>query len=274
MKVLVIGSSGFVGSNLKLSLPDVQIYGLDTANLEDSLESNYFHFVKMNFVTNDAIKYIERLDPEHIVLLAGVQFTSPIQRRRNREKAFSENVVIARQAAKLLKAIPTVKKLVYVSTDMVYGIQSDSLVDEECEPKPIGEYGKSKLKAEEILSEFGARIVIFRPRLIIGPGRAGTIKLVSRFISAKLPIPLIGQGANRYQMISVFDLWNAIEKCFVDEISGVFNLGSNNPPTLNELFPKVLTNLGRSNRIIRLPRKFTEVFLYMADFFNLSPLAP
>ncbi|CAN2169986.1 WcaG Nucleoside-diphosphate-sugar epimerases [Candidatus Nanopelagicaceae bacterium] len=274
MKVLVVGSSGFVGSNMNLVLPDVQFFGLDVIEEEKSLNSCYQNCVKMDFLSGEATEFIGQLAPECVVLLAGIQFTSPIQKRKNRESAFSQNLKLAQRASELLSSIPTIEKLIYISTDMVYGIQQSEIVDEGSECKPIGEYGKSKLRAEEIIEDFSSRVVIFRPRLIVGPGRVGTIKLISRLISAHLPIPFIGRGENRYQMISVFDLWSAISHCLSNEVSGIFNLGSSEPPTLNELFPRVLRNLGRKNRIIRLPRKLTEKILLTLDYFNLSPLAP
>jgi dTDP-glucose 4,6-dehydratase len=274
MKVLVVGSSGFVGSNMNLVSPDMQFYGLDVVEGKNTSDASYMHFEKLNFLSDEAIDFIKRISPDCIVLLAGIQFTSPIQKRKDRERDFSENVKIARRASELLSSISTIKKLIFVSTDMVYGIQQSKTVDEESECKPIGEYGKSKLRAEAILREFDSRTVIFRPRLIVGPGRAGTIKLISRIISAHLPIPFIGRGENRYQMISVFDLWSAISKCLDTNVYGVYNLGSNEPPTLNELFPRVLRNLGRTNRIIRLPQKLTEKTFLLMDYFNLSPLAP
>jgi dTDP-glucose 4,6-dehydratase len=108
----------------------------------------------------------------------------------------------------------------------------------------------------------------------VGPGRVGTIKLLSKLIKSNLPIPLIGNGNNRYQLLSVFDLWSAIEKCLQLDINGVFNLGSDNPPILNELMPQVLSNLNRRNRVIRLPKTFTENVLLLLDRMNTSPLAP
>lgn len=274
MKVLIIGSSGFVGSNLKLQVPGAEFYGLDISGPRNSPDTQYVHCEEVDFLTKEAIGYIQTLKPTFIVLLAGIQFTSPIQKRQMRRKEFSQNVKIASQADEILNLLPSVRKLIYVSTDMVYGIQDGKSIDELCEPKPIGEYGSSKLEAERILTKHNSRVVILRPRLIVGPGRAGTIKLLARFVHGNLPIPLIGKGNNRYQMLSVSDLWSAIQKCISNDIQGVFNLGSDSPPTLNELFPQLLAKLGRRNLIIRLPQKLTERFLLILDRFNLSPLAP
>lgn len=274
MKVLVVGSSGFVGSNLNLDRPNVQFYGLDISEQGYSSKSKYSQCERLDFLEEDAVAYIRDLSPDFIVLLAGIQFTYPIQKRKERQAAFAKNIEIANQAQKIISATPSIQKIIFVSTDMVYGLQTSSSIDENCGTNPIGEYGRSKLEAENILLKLNPKAIILRPRLIVGPGRVGTIKLISRFVSANLPIPFIGTGDNKYQMISVFDLWSAIEKCFISDIYGIYNLGSDQPPTLNELFPKVLKNLTKSNKIVKLPRRITEHLLLFLDYLNLSPLAP
>lgn len=274
MKILVVGSSGFVGSNLNIIDSNIEFHGIDFADSNAEHNNSYSTYNRIDFLSSECLTFVSKLKPDFVVLLAGIQFTSPIQKRRNRESGFNKNILIAKQATEILKHNPSINKLIYISTDMVYGIQKSTNLDETTKPNPVGEYGRSKLEAEAILQEFSSRVIIFRPRLIVGPGRAGTIKLLSRFIYRNLPIPLIGNGENRYQLLSVFDLWEAVIMSCKADVTGVFNLGSNSPPTLNVLFPKVLHNLGRNNRIIRLPRKFTEYALMVLDYLNVSPLAP
>ncbi len=274
MKVLVVGAAGFVGSNLNILNEKFDFHGIDFKDLDLKTSKRYSTFTKLDFLSQALLDYVNILKPDYLILLAGVQFESPIQNRNQRKSEFEQNTKIAKQGSRLLSQFAEIKKLIYVSTDMVYGIQFENEIDESFQPSPIGEYGESKLSAEKILGQFDSRVIILRPRLIVGPGRVGTIKLLSKLINSNLPIPLIGNGNNRYQMLSVFDLWGAIEKCLELEIDGVFNLGSNNPPTLNELMPKVLSNLNRKNRIIRLPKTFTENLLRLLDRMNVSPLAP
>jgi len=274
MKILVVGSTGFVGSNINIEEEGIEFHGIDLDERIEKQNPKYSSFKRIDFLSQKSLDYIYHLQPDYVVLLAGIQFTLPIQKRQNRKASFEKNIEIALQATTMLTQIPGIKKLIYLSTDMVYGTQNLSSVAEDSHPQPIGEYGQSKLDSENILREHESRVVILRPRLIVGPGRVGTIKLLSRFIHKNLPIPIIGNGENRYQMLSVFDLWSAIDKSIKSGITGVFNLGSNAPPTLNELFPRVLRQLGRKNRIIRLPRRMTEKGLLLLDFCNLSPLAP
>lgn len=70
----------------------------------------------------------------------------------------------------------------------------------------------SKLATERLAEEYrakGFKISIFRPRLIIGPGRLGILVKLFKLIDLNLPVPMIGGGNNPYQFISVFDCASA-----------------------------------------------------------------
>ncbi len=62
------------------------------------------------------------------------------------------------------------KRLIHISTTGVYGQSSTDLMDEDMTPKPIGDYSKSKLEAEQYIIENRDRlsITILRPPYIIG----------------------------------------------------------------------------------------------------------
>ena len=74
-------------------------------------------------------------------------------------------------------------------------------------------------------------------------------------------------------MIGVADLWDAIELIIKSNQRGVFNLGSDSPPTLNELFERLKTDLKLRNRIVHLNPVFAKFLLEAADRLKLSPLA-
>ena len=90
-------------------------------------------------------------------------------------------------------------RLVHFTTDMIYGHSVTVPQDETHPAKPLGEYGESKLATERLAEEYrakGFRIPIFRPRLIIGPGRLGILVKLFRLIDMNLPVPMIGGGNN------------------------------------------------------------------------------
>lgn len=271
VKVLVLGGMGFVGSNINLSSEDYELYSLDTAPLATT---KYQRAIRGDIRDSRVLFTIDEIKPKVLVVLAGKQFERPIQRRSQRIISFSANEEIARRVIEIVRNTPSISQVIYVSTDMVYGRQGLSLIDEKVSPHPIGEYGKSKFAAEEVLKSLEVEWVVFRPRLIVGPGRTGTVELLSKFIRLGMPVPIIGKGNNRYQMLSVFDMWSAIENAISQKLHGVYNLGSDNPETLNVLLPKILESLGKRNPILRLPKSLTERSLLILDQIGVSPLAP
>lgn len=139
-----------------------------------------------------------------------------------------------------------IRKCILFTTDMVYGKPQHLPVAEGHPKNPFGFYGQSKMEAEAHAHEFrqkGMNITIFRPRMIVGPGRMGILRKLFKLIDLNLPIPLIGSGRNHYQMVSVHDCVSALLKGVEHGCpNSEYNLGSKNPPTVREL----LLNLIRS----------------------------
>jgi dTDP-glucose 4,6-dehydratase len=169
---------------------------------------------------------------------------------------------------------PIVKHIIYISTDMVYGINLSSPISEVANPNPIGPYGKSKLAAESVLKMLRPKkmVTILRPRLILGSGRLGTISTLTNVIKLKLPIPILGKGTNRYQFIHVDDLCRAIELSIMNPTDKTYNIGSDSPPDLNKLFDEIKKDLKLKNPVAHLPMKVMRLLFEIADIINISPL--
>ena len=79
-----------------------------------------------------------------------------------------------------------VKEMAFISSDMVYGSPRQIPIKVDHPLEPNGPYGQSKKEAENLVTDFGAneehRTIIFRPRMIVGPGRWGVIKKLFFFI--------------------------------------------------------------------------------------------
>lgn len=266
MSILITGASGFVGSHLLVR--NSEFVGVDINPTNPSII-----YCDVN-KTEELRKIVKDFKVKRIVHLAGVQFTSYISPKM-RSKVMIGNLTMA-QAIRSVAESENIEVIVYVSTDMVYGLVVNSPVSEVNIPKPIGEYGESKLAAEkEFLKLSGTcKVVIFRPRLIMGQGRQGTIQTLSRLLVSKLPLFLIGNGKSRYQFVGVEDVCEAILLALETVDSQVYNLGSDNPPQLNDLFRIVLERLGIRKLIVRVPSWLANVVLGILDKFGLGPLTP
>ena len=78
-----------------------------------------------------------------------------------------------------------ISKIVFTSSISVYG-PNNELLDENCTTNPVSDYGKSKLMAEEIHSQWQSEdlknrsLVICRPAVVFGPGERGNFTRLAK----------------------------------------------------------------------------------------------
>lgn len=171
------------------------------------------------------------------------------------------------------------RKLVFWSTDMVYGPVLEVPRTENHPMKPFGPYGRSKVAAENIVrNEVAAGhldCTIFRPRLILGAGRVGIFKLLFDAVNAGRPVPLIGPGTTRFPFVGVDDcaaasLLAAKRGC----PNGVYNLTNDNSPQVYELMTEFVRKIGSSSRIVRTPAWLVKGVLRSLNAFKMAPMDP
>ena len=271
MKIVVTGSHGFLGTSVvaKLRSLDHVVFTVDIAVGADETAIDVcgptFRHLLMEFA------------PDAVVHLAGVQYEKPVKKAL-REQFFKKNVQMAKSISEVALSLASLKQIVFVSTDMVYGRVEQTPVPVTAKPRPVGPYGASKLVAEDILrtlsKDQNIALTIFRPRLIAGEGRLGTIAILKQFIQRGFPVPIFGRGENRYQMVSKNDVANAISLALLRQKSGIFNLGSDDPPRVKELISHVISQTGSRSKRIFIPNGLLTRVLTIADSLNLSPLSP
>jgi len=281
-RFIITGGSGFVGQFLikKLSsiYPGTEIHNLDInppiglsfSNLTNHIIDlrNQQSLNSFNFSENDTVYH-----------LASYIFTEKVPSKTKREAWFESLNVYGTQ--NLLGAMQKngAKNIAFVSTDMVYGSPETTPIEKNHPLKPNGPYGLSKVKAEKLIVDFSAsnnaRSIIFRPRMIVGPGRFGLLNKLFFLICNNLPVPLIGSGNNVYQFISVHDCVDAlIEFHKQDHLTGSYNLGSINPPSVIELIKFIIKEAHSSSLVIPTWGKGTKAILSFLDNINLTLLYP
>ena len=276
MRHVITGGSGFTGRCLASFL----VRRGDEVVLFDCRPPTFDH--RAIYIPGDATvaSDLDRLGlrPGDVVYhLAARQFADAVPRLNRTAWFEAVNVEGTRQVLSAM-ARSGANKLVFFSTDMTYGVPQSTPVTPSHPQRPIGPYGTSKMHAEALIRatrKEGIDATIFRPRLITGPGRLGILERLFRLIRRGLPVPLIGGGNNRYQMVSVQDCVTAAVRA-VDRgcPPGPFNLGSASPPTTRMLLGAVIRHANSRSVLLPISAEPLKATLAALDFAGLTLMYP
>lgn len=169
-----------------------------------------------------------------------------------------------------------VPKLVYLSSNCLWGHGFDAPVTEDETPEPCEAYGVSKLEGERVLARYAGRFesVIIRCPTIIDEGRLGLLAILFEFIADDNRVWLVGKGGNRYQFIYAADLIDAMLRSANVSGSHLFGIGSDHVPTMAEAFQHVIEGAGSRSRLIALPKAPMIAAMKVAHALRVSPLGP
>ncbi|HMQ33242.1 MAG TPA: NAD-dependent epimerase/dehydratase family protein [Chloroflexaceae bacterium] len=171
-----------------------------------------------------------------------------------------------------------VERFVHISTTAVYGIPDHHPLLESDPMDGVGPYGEAKVKAEEVCLSYRARgmcVPIIRPKSFIGPERLGIFAMLYDWAKDGKNFPLPGSGKNRYQLLDVEDLCEAIYLCMtLDEarVNDTFNIGAKEFTTIKEDFQAVLDAAGFGKKIISFPAAPATAALVLMEKLKLSPV--
>src|SRR5258705_3077593 len=148
-------------------------------------------------------------------------------------------------------------KMIFWSSDMVYGPALTTPRTEDHPRRPYGSYGRAKVAAEDLVFRARAAALdatVLRPRLIIGPGRLGVLERLFGLIARGLPVPLIGSGANHFQFVSAADCARAsLLAVGLGCPNAELNLGSAHPPLVHDLFTTPIPRAASRSPPIQTP---------------------
>ena len=272
MKVFVTGGSGFLGINL---IRFLKKHGIEEIVSYDIVDFDYPEKDSITAIKND-IRNPEALKnamkgSDYVVHCAAALplytteeiMTTDVDGTRNvMQAAFDIGVACA----------------VHVSSTAVYGIPDHHPLLETDKVDGVGPYGKAKIEAEKVCDVFrqkGLCIPVIRPKSFIGPERLGVFALFYDWASTGHNFPMIGSGNNRYQLLDVEDLCEAIWLCMTLEgkkVNGVFNIGAKAFTTMKEDYQAVLNRAGFGKKIYGFPAKPVIWTLRILEKLKLSPL--
>ncbi|MEW6007737.1 MAG: NAD-dependent epimerase/dehydratase family protein [bacterium] len=183
----------------------------------------------------------------------------------------TENVLVASLENKI-------KRVVYVSSTAVYGMPKKSPIYEDDPLIGIGPYGKAKIKAEKICEEYrkkGLCIPIVRPKTFIGEARLGIFQILYDWVKSGKRIPVIGNGENRYQLLEVEDLVDAIYLLLTleeERVNDTFNVGAKEFKRAKEDLADLCDFAKSKSRVMTTPAGIIKTLLWLFWTIRISPL--
>jgi UDP-glucose 4-epimerase len=153
MKVLVTGSSGYIGGQTVLQLKDLGHYviGVDWAEPPAHLVDAADRFIQEDFASQNCLREILTLLPDAIVHCAGTSLVGPSLTKPT--LYYDNNFVKTKRLIDTLVSNNYLPRLVFSSSAAVYG---ETLLpcNETDATRPISPYGESKLMIEMLLRSY------------------------------------------------------------------------------------------------------------------------
>jgi nucleoside-diphosphate-sugar epimerase len=189
---------------------------------------------------------------------------------------FAINVDGTRNVLEAAKAAG-VPRVVFVSSTAVYGIPDHHPLFENDRLQGVGPYGESKILAEKVCEEFRRDLCVpvIRPKTFIGTHRLGVFQILYDWVESGKRIPMIGNGKNRYQLLEVDDLAEALYLgATVDAktANDTFNVGAGEFKTVREDMQAMCDFAGNGAHPWGTPAAPVKLLLKMFEAMGWSPL--
>jgi len=272
VEVSISGGAGFLGLHLarRLLADGASVRTLDLAALDDAeLEG------KLEEIRGDV-----RSEADARALVRGAEIVVhaaaalPIQSSREAIRSVNVEGTATVLAAALEEGV---RRVVVISSTAVYGVPERHPIHEDDPLVGVGWYGESKIDAELLCGAFGRRgldVAIVRPKTFVGPERLGVFEILFDWIREGRRIPILGDGANLYQLLAVEDLVDAVVRCFDAPVAGeALNVGAGRFGAVRDDLQALIDHAGSGSRLWPVPVRPAELSLRALELARLSPLA-
>lgn len=259
MKIVITGTSGFIGSNLLQAARLASGEGVTAFSSQPGLDNRIVYLDQPSFGLGSAdLALVEEAE----VLIHAGAFTPKSGSEANNIAKCNGNITFTEK----LLALPwnKLKKIVFLSTLDVYA-NVNGPISEDSPTMPASLYGLSKLYGERMVCLYAAEksiaSQILRIGHVYGPGEEKYAKVIPKAIQnivAGKDVELWGEGKELRSFIYIDDVVTAILNATKLQIeTGVINIVSGRPITILDLLEKLIAIGGRGTSIVK--RNFSGV---------------
>jgi len=266
----ISGGAGFLGLHLarRLLADGHDVRTLDVVPLDDAELERSVDELRGDIRDRDSVgKLVQGSD---VVVHAAAAL--PIQASRGSIRSVNvggtENVLRAADDA-------GVRRVVFISSTAVYGVPEKHPIEEDDPLVGVGSYGESKIDAEGLCRVAAVETTIVRPKTFIGPERLGVFEILFDWIREGRRIYTLGKGHNRYQLLAVEDLVDAVVRAAAESAAAreTFNIGATEFGTVRSDLQALIDHAGSSSRLQPVPVRPAEIALRGLELMRVSPLA-
>lgn len=271
MKVLILGSEGFVGHNLVQGLKDnFEIIASDIVNFSDQ----DVKYVKSDITQFNEIKSISN-DVDVIINLVAHTLVSSFDQIIANAQVNIIGMLNVLEAARL----NNIKKIIFPSASSMIGIAKENPVTEQHPTTPKTAYGVSKLACEHYLriykELYDMNYVVFRFFNIYGPYQTnGLIPNIFTKLRKNEPIPVFGKGGQMRDYVYIKDVIKYFSKSITSNITDnqIINMGTGQGATVKDVIELASKQVGVEPKIDYKPERPGEITNFVADTKLLKAL--
>ena len=260
-KLLFTGASGFLGYNIRPILE--KTYDVHTVGLTDNDD------IKINMA-----KEVPPINTHYDVVLhaAGKAHTVP-KTEAEKQVFYDVNYQGTVNLCKALENVGIPKVIVFISTVAVYGCEFGENIDEYHPLKGDSPYAKSKIMAEEYLTEWcldhQVRLGILRPSLLAGKNAPGNLGAMVKGIMKGYYMNIAG-GKVVKSILMAEDIARLVP--ILEEKGGVYNVCDTRQPSFGEISMSVARQLGKGEPL-DIPYWLAWCMAKVGDLFgNKAPI--
>jgi nucleoside-diphosphate-sugar epimerase len=269
----ISGGAGFLGLHLarRLVADGHEVRSLDLLELDDAQLEGRVREIRGDVRDEAACR--ELVDGARILVHAAAAL--PIRGSRTEIRSVNVDGTLTLLSA---AAESGIRRVVFVSSTAVYGVPDKHPIEEQDTLHGVGHYGESKIEAEDVCRAFmrrGLDCVIVRPKTFIGPERLGVFEILFDWIREGRRIYTLGDGSNRYQLLAVKDLVEALLLSASKRAAAgeTLNVGAKEFATVCSDLQALIDHAGSTSRLTPIPVRPAEIALRALELARISPLA-
>jgi nucleoside-diphosphate-sugar epimerase len=253
-KCLLIGASGFIGTNLVTYLEQQAMY-CQTVNRKELYDLSQIDF--------DAV--------DTVIHTAG--FAHDMKEETDNVRYYKANFELTKRLYDQFLA-SSAKKFIFISSVKAAADEVDGILTESAAPSPKTEYGRTKLMAEQYIFRQklpqGKAFYILRPCLTHGKGNKGNLNLLNKIVNSGLPYPLAAFN-NKRSFLSVSNLCFIIKEIVErDDIPvDIYNVADDQPLSTSEVFSILAESVHKKPRLWKIPAGLISGLARVCDILHL-----